>query len=95
MNGADPSTVAFMGGALTAGYAIAAIFFLKFWTRTRDLLFLVFAAAFVMFAINQAIPVLMGIPQEEQSPAYLFRLAGFVLIIIAVLVKNAGGRKEP
>jgi hypothetical protein len=39
--------------------------------------------------------VLRGIPQEEQSPAYLFRLAGFVLIIIAVLVKNAGGRKQP
>lgn len=95
MTGAEPSTIAFMGGALTAGYAIAAIFFLKFWARTRDVLFLVFAAAFVMFAINQAIPVLLGIPQEDQSPAYLFRLAGFVLIIIAVLVKNAGGSREP
>ena len=91
----DPSTVAFMGGVLTIGYAIAALFFVRFWARTRDVLFLVFGAAFAMFAINQAIPVLMGIPQEEQSPAYLFRLAGFVLIIIAVLVKNAGGRREP
>jgi hypothetical protein len=91
----DPAVVAFMGGALTLGYAIAGLFFLKFWARTRDVLFLVFAAAFAMFAVNQAIPVLWGIPQEEQSPAYLFRLAGFVLIIIAILVKNAGGRREP
>lgn len=91
---ADPAVVAFMGGALTTGYSIAGLFFLKFWARTRDVLFLVFAAAFVMMAINQAIPVLLGIPQEEQSPAYLFRLAGFVLIIAAVLVKNAGGRRE-
>lgn len=90
----DPVVVAFMGGALTVGYAIAGLFFVKFWARTKDLLFLVFAAAFAAFAINQAIPVLLGIPQEEQSPAYLFRLAGFLLIIIAVLVKNAGGRKE-
>ncbi|HEY9217311.1 MAG TPA: DUF5985 family protein [Phenylobacterium sp.] len=90
---ADPAVVAFMGGVLTTGYAIAALFFLKFWARTKDALFAVFAAAFAMMAANQAIPVLMGIPQEEQSGAYLFRLAGFVLIIAAVLVKNAGGRR--
>ncbi|MET0294305.1 MAG: DUF5985 family protein [Phenylobacterium sp.] len=90
----DPALVAFMGGALTLGYLVAAAFFLNFWSRTRDSLFLAFAAAFAMFAVNQAIPVLLGIPQEEQSPAYLFRLAGFVLIIVAVLVKNAGGRSK-
>jgi zinc transporter ZupT len=92
---ADPALVAFLSGALTLGYAIAGLFFLRFWARTKETLFLVFAAAFAMFAINQAIPVLGGIPQEEQSGAYLFRLAGFVLIIVAVLMKNAGGRKEP
>lgn len=88
---ASPTTIAFAGGLLTAGYAIAGLFFLRFWTRTRDSLFGVFALAFWLMALNQALPIVMGIPREEQSPAYLLRLLAFLLIIGAVLRKNIGG----
>lgn len=81
-------TIGFVGGVVAAGYAIAGVFFLNFWRRTRDSLFLVFALAFWLMMLNQALPVLLGIPREEQGGIYLLRLAAFVLIIVAILRKN-------
>jgi hypothetical protein len=77
-----------VAGALGAGFLIAGLFFLKFWRRTGDGLFLAFSAAFGLMAVGNALPVLMGTPHEERSGIYLFRLAAFVLIIVAVLAKN-------
>ena len=78
----------FLGGAIAMGFTVAALFFLKFWRRTRDALFLAFGAAFALLAANQAVPVLFGVASEDQSYIYLLRLAGFALIIWAVLRKN-------
>lgn len=84
----DPAILGFFGGALTLGFLVAALFFLKFWRRTRDPLFMTFAAAFALLAVNQALPVVFNIPREDQSAVYLLRLAGFGLIIWAILRKN-------
>jgi hypothetical protein len=64
------------------------LFFLRFWRRTRDSLFLAFAVAFALLAANQAVPILFGVPSENQGYVYLLRLAAFVLIIAAVARKN-------
>jgi hypothetical protein len=82
----------FISGMLTVGYLVGGLFFLKFWRRTRDGLFLAFAAAFALMALNQAIPVLFGIPDEALGGVYLLRLAAFLLIIWAVLRKNMARR---
>ena len=87
-----PASLAFIGGLLSAGYAVAGVFFLSFWRRTHDSLFAVFAVAFWLMALNQALPVLLGVPREEQSGIYLLRLAAFILIIAAILRKNLSGR---
>ncbi len=87
----DP-IVSFLSGAITFGFAVAGLFFLRFWRKTRDGLFLAFAAAFVLLGINQALLVFSGIPVEERSPLYLLRLAAFLLIIIAIIRKNAKSR---
>jgi hypothetical protein len=84
--------VGFMAGGLSVASIVGAVFFLKFWRRTRDSLFLAFAAAFVLMAVNQAGPVLLGIPSEEASKMYLFRAAAFLLIIFAILRKNFARR---
>ena len=86
--------LSFFGGVIAAGYAVAAGFFLRFWVRTRDGLFLAFAGAFGLMAANQSLPVLLGIPREEQSGVYLLRLAAFVLIILAILRKNLGSKAD-
>ncbi|WP_395670895.1 DUF5985 family protein [Phenylobacterium sp.] len=84
----DPALVAFMGGALSIGFLAVGLHFLKFWRRTGDALFLAFAAGFALLAINQAVPVLFGVADENLSGVYLLRLAGFLLIIGAILRKN-------
>lgn len=82
----------FLSGAIVMGYAVAGVFFLRFWVRTRDRLFGAFAAAFFLMAATPLLTTMLRIPREEQSPFYLLRLAAFVLIIAAVVGKNLGGR---
>ena len=84
--------VAFMGGAISAGCLVAALFFLRFWMRAHQGLFLAFALAFVLLGLNQALPVLLRVPGDNLGGIYLFRLAAFLLIIGAVLTKNLRGR---
>jgi membrane-associated PAP2 superfamily phosphatase len=90
-----PSVIMFVAGAMSAGYAIAGLFFLRFWVRTRDRLFGTFAAAFWLMALNQAVSGFSRHAHTENSAAYLLRLAAFLLIIIAVLGKNTGRRVAP
>ena len=80
--------VAFLSGAVTLGFAIASLFFLRFWRDTRDELFFAFAAAFFLLGVGQAILALGGIPDEQRSWVYLVRLVAFLTIIVAILRKN-------
>ena len=85
----------FLSGVITMGYVIAGLFFLRFWSRTRDSLFIAFACAFWLLAVNQALVALAGVPREEQSWIYLLRLGAFTLIIAAIVRKNLrSGRRR-
>jgi hypothetical protein len=77
-----------VAGGLAVGFLVVAAFFLRFWGRTRDGLFLAFSAAFGLMAVNQALPVILSIPQEDRGGIYLIRLLAFLLIIVAVVRKN-------
>ena len=83
-------TVLFTAGAMSAGYAVAGLFFLRFWWRKRDRLFAAFALAFWLMALNQVVAGFSRHEHAENSAAYLLRLAAFALIIVAVLSKNDG-----
>lgn len=86
----DPTIAAYAAGGLTVGFLTIGLFFLKFWRRTGDRLFLAFAVAFALLAANQAAPILLKVPDENQGYIYLLRLAAFLLIIWAILRKNLG-----
>ncbi|HWF63892.1 MAG TPA: DUF5985 family protein [Rhizomicrobium sp.] len=88
MNPLDPTVSAFMAGVLVAGYLVAALFFLRFWRRTGDGLFLCFAFAFALMAVNQGLPTFLGVVNEDDAGIFLFRLAAFVVIIFAIWRKN-------
>ena len=79
----------FFSGMVTMGFLIAGLFFLRFWWRTRDKLFAVFATAFWLFAANQGLASLLSLEREEQSWLYLLRLTGYALIIAAIVMKSA------
>jgi peptidoglycan/LPS O-acetylase OafA/YrhL len=80
--------IEFLSGALTLAYLIAALFFLRFWRRTADRLFLAFTVAFVLFALNQGLAHTLAIYHEPTSFIYALRVLGFVLILIAIVDKN-------
>ena len=78
----------FLSGAVSLGFIVCALFFLRFWRRTRDALFMAFALAFSLLGLGQAILALANIPTEERGSIYLIRLAAFALILIAIVRKN-------
>lgn len=78
----------FFAGMITMGMAVCSAFFLRFWLRARDELFLAFSIAFALLAISHAVGAVLRIPLEERSWLYLFRLIGFSIIILAILRKN-------
>lgn len=77
----------FMLGALVMACAVAGVFFLRFWRETRDRLFLLFGAAFLMLGVQWAgLAFTLG---ELARPAlYALRLVAFGLIIAGILAKN-------
>jgi hypothetical protein len=79
----------FLAGAIVAGFALAGLFFLKFWKRTRDELFLAFTGAFWLLGLGQALLTFSHIPLEERSWLYLLRLGAFTLILTAIWRKNS------
>ena len=79
---------ALISGALVAGYLMAGLFFLRFWTTSRDRLFGMFAAAFGILAVQRLALSLTNHTMEDQTVFYLLRLTAFVLIIIAIVDKN-------
>lgn len=78
----------FTSGVVVAGHAVVAAFFFRFWARTKDSLFLIFALAFLLFAANSALVGLLDAPLENRAWTYLLRLAGFSLLIVAILGKT-------
>lgn len=78
----------FLSGAVAFGFLVAGLFFLRFWSRLRDPLFLWFALAFCLLGIGQSVLALGGLPLEERSAVYLIRLLAFSMIIFAVFRKN-------
>ncbi len=82
----------FLSGAVVMGFAVAGLFFLKFWKRTHDGLFLAFTLAFWLLGLAQGLLTFSDMPVEERTWLYLLRLAAFVLILIAIWRKNVRAR---
>jgi len=78
----------FLSGAITLGFMAAGLFFLRFWKRTHDSLFIAFALAFWLLGLGQALLSFTNIPVEERSWLYLLRLAAFLLILVSIWRKN-------
>jgi hypothetical protein len=78
----------FLSGVIAMGYAVAALFFVRFWKTTRDRLFGLFAASFGILAAQRVALLALDIPAEHKPLVYLSRLAAYLLILFAILDKN-------
>ena len=77
----------FLLGVLVMASAAVGAFFLRFWRRTRDRLFLIFALAFWLLGLNW---LLLAFVQADETRTwlYLLRLVAFCLIIYGIVDKN-------
>ncbi len=77
----------FLLGALAMACAVAGAFFLRFWRKTRDRLFLIFALAFWLLGLNWALLAFVQ-ADETRTWLYVLRLVAFCLIIYGIVDKN-------
>jgi hypothetical protein len=77
-----------MEGALAMGLAVAGLFFVRFWRKTRDRLFALFALSFFVMAANRVQLSLSSLRGLRGDHFYWVRLLAFALILAAILDKN-------
>lgn len=82
----------FLIGVIATSSVTAGFFFLKFWTKTRDSLFLAFGASFLIEGLNRCAVLFVQKPNEGSPWIYLVRLVSMLLILVAILRKNLGAR---
>lgn len=79
----------FHRGAEAMGFVVVALYFFRFWRQSRgDVLFLLFAIAFVLEASSHTALAINGDPFERRAVFYLPRLAAYLLIIAGIVSKN-------
>jgi Family of unknown function (DUF5985) len=67
-----------LSGALLFSNFVAGLHFCRFWRRTRNRLFLHFAIAFWLFALNQLAVSIPLVTDETAGYEYLLRVLGFI-----------------
>ena len=78
----------FLAGASVLASAAIALFFLRFWRDTGDRLFLIFALAFAVFAVNRVMLSVLDDEGEAQTAVYLARAVTFGLIALGIADKK-------
>lgn len=81
----------FLWGGTAVGCWAVGLFFLQFWRTSRDRLFLYFAGAFWLLALNWLILAVANPPDEARHWVYAMRIVAFLVLIAGILDKN----KEP
>jgi uncharacterized membrane protein HdeD (DUF308 family) len=84
----------FVLGILATASLVVAMFFLRFWKRTGDFLFMAFAIAFFADAVTRTIMAVKHIPSTGYSWVYVERLFEYLLILLAILSKNRRRRSS-
>ncbi len=82
------TVIVFLQGATAMGCVALAAFFLRFWRRSHDRLFAIFALAFAVFALNRVLIVLLASSAETELVIYAIRALAFALILVGILDKN-------
>ena len=78
----------FFSGSISMSLLVIALFFIRFWRRTRDRLFIYFAGAFLVLMLEQIVRATTQVETDWAPYVYSVRLLAFVLILIAIADKN-------
>jgi uncharacterized membrane protein len=80
----------FLLGVIVTASLTAGVYFLKFWRRTGDPLFMAFSAAFTIEGLNRLTYLFLDNPNEGSPAIYVVRLFAFLVILVAIVRKNRG-----
>jgi hypothetical protein len=75
-------------GGIALGWALAGLFFFRFWRHTRDRFFLFFAASFWIESVNRVGLGLWTSASEMNPVFYGIRLVAYGLILVAIWQAN-------
>jgi hypothetical protein len=78
----------FLMGAIAMASCVVAAFFVRFWRKTHDRLFALFATAFFLLGVTRLGLVISDDSSEASSSWYWVRLAAFLVILFAIVDKN-------
>ncbi len=84
----------FLSGLIAGLQAVAALFFLRFWKKTHDRFFALFALSFAIMVLNRVMLLALADESEARTYVYVVRLISYLLILLAIFGKNIGGRKR-
>lgn len=82
-----------LSGALMMACLVTGLFFIRFWKKTYDRLFLIFSFAFFLLSVERLVLGYLGNRSEPTPEVYYIRLAAFVMILIAIVDKNRSSQK--
>jgi hypothetical protein len=85
--------VTFLQGATSSACAAIALFFLRFWRQSADRLFLFFALAFAILAVDYLLGGVLGPAPDWRVPVFLVRLSAFIVILLGIADKNVARRR--
>ena len=80
----------FLLGVIVTASLVSGAYFLKFWSQTRDFLFLGFGAAFIIEGLNRISFLFVGDSSGDNPVIYSVRLLSYLLILAAIASKNRG-----
>jgi hypothetical protein len=84
-------------GFIVAEQLFLAVCFYRFWRSTREAIFALFTAGFLVMAIHRtmlAFTVTGELGLEQQTSVYLWRLLAYLLILAGVVTKNLQRRSR-
>ncbi len=84
----------FLSGMFSALAFVASLFFLRFYVRTLDRLFICFASAFLLLGVERVMISILEISNENVGLVILMRLVSLSLILAAIIDKNRRGARD-
>ena len=82
-----------ISGALMMACLVTGLFFIRFWKKTYDRLFLIFSFGFFLLAVERLVLGYLGNRSEPTPEVYYIRLAAFLMILIGIIDKNRSTQK--
>jgi hypothetical protein len=83
----------FLSGAAMMGALVCGLFFLRFYKKSGDRLFAIFAVAFGIMGLERfLLAVTYKAETEDNVMIYLLRLSSFAMIFYAIWDKNRPSR---